>query len=309
MRKRRATRLPPGVVPARAAVIFNPVAGGGSIAIARSVSDELRDHGVDHVVQESERVWHAAVLAQDAVRVGQRLVIVVGGDGTANEAVNGIAAASATAEVDLGIVPVGRGNDLVKQLGAPMSRPRESVRRILAGTGRTIDIGRVGRRHFVNGLGIGIDGYVVLEARRSHCLTGTPHYVYALLRALRKYRTAEAEITVDGRTWLKRQVSMIAVTNGPCHGGGFWICPHAELDDGRLDIAVADAITPARLVVLAAKVMRGAHVGHRAVHFHTGREVRIELARPLPAHVDGEPLGRHVRRLRVSIAGRLRVLA
>jgi diacylglycerol kinase family enzyme len=174
---------------------------------------------------------------------------------------------------------------------------------------QSVDVGRAGGRYFVNGLGIGVDGYVVIAASRRSRLTGLRYYLPAVVRALAAYKCTPAIVECDGAVVLDRGISMIAVTNGPCHGGGFWICPSAIVDDGRLDVVVADAMGPLRMAALALRVLRGAHVGHRAVTFARGRSVSIELESPLPAHVDGELLGKAVRSITVSLAGRMSIVA
>lgn len=293
------------------AVILNPIAGRGRGAkawpVVRGVFEAA---GAQWSLAQTTAPGDAFAWASEAVVAGTGTVVAIGGDGTVNEIVNGfVNARSMTAPLPtLGVVPVGSGNDFAKPLGLPAGRPAEAARAILAGHARTIDVGRVNGRAFVNGVGLGLDGYVALEARKTRRLRGTAMYAVALLRALRAYRIATMRIAIDGEVQ-SRPITMVNVTNGPCHGGGFWICPQAEVDDGLLDVCIADAMGPLRVVPLALRVMRGTHVGRPEVSFATARRVTIETDRPLPAHVDGEILGSALSRLEIEVLpGRLRVL-
>ena len=132
-------------------------------------------------------------------------------------------------------------------------------------------------------------------------------YLVAVVRGFRTYHNATVRITCDGRAD-EREIALVNVTNGPCHGGGFWICPHAVVDDGLLDVCIADAMPTARLVPRAVQAMRGTHVGKPGISFDMARHVTIEADVPLPSHVDGEILGERITRLDVEILpGRLKV--
>jgi YegS/Rv2252/BmrU family lipid kinase len=295
----------------RTVAIVNPAAGGGrGLASWGAVAAGLHSLGESWDVLVSERPWHAALQARDAVDRGAERLVAVGGDGTVNEVVNGIARSRAGLPgAVLGIVPVGRGNDFVKPLGAPVGRPAESLERIRSREPHEVDVGKAGERLFVNGLGLGVDGYVVIATRGRRRFNGTLFYSVALARAVLSYKNAHARVVADGRALLDRPICIIAVTNGPCHGGGFWICPDAQVDDRRLDFVSADATGRLRVLGLAARVLRGAHVGHPSIVFSSASDVQIELDPPLPAQVDGELLGTAVHRIRASLAGRLAVVA
>lgn len=292
-------------------VILNPAAGRGRGERAwPAVRRCLGDAGVPWSMHATDRTGDATRLAAEAARRGARTVVVVGGDGTVNEAVNGLLAHDDTAGAPvLGVVPAGNGNDFAKPLGIPRGNVEAACRVVAAGRTRVVDVGQVNGRWFVNGVGIGLDGQVALETRSTRSRRGVPMYGMALVTALRRHRSSTMRIEMDGRR-IDRRVTMLNVTNGPCHGGGFWICPHARIDDGLLDLCLAEEMGRARLALLALLVMRGRHVGRRGVSFTHVRHVSVHADPAQPAHVDGEILSPAVERLEVRVgAGALRVLA
>lgn len=247
--------------------------------------------GVEWEMQQTQGTDHAAVLAEQAAHAGWPTIVVIGGDGTINEAANGLFRASGGhATIPIGIVPAGSGNDFVKLLGIPVNDVSVAVNRILHGNVRHVDVGRAGSRYFINGLGWGFDGMVALEAVKITRLRGFLLYGWALLKVLRRYRAAPVTVTIDGRP-VSDNVVMVAITNGACHGGGFWICPHARLDDGHLDICVARNMSMLPLLKVVLQVTRGAHTNNPNVWFKTGKTIELRSDVPMPAHMDGEIFG------------------
>lgn len=294
-------------------VVYNPVAGRG-LARRRvaAVQEWLEARGATLHVQATNARGDGIRLAAEAARDGWPVVVAVGGDGTINEVVNGLLRAEDEGATlpTFGIVPAGSGNDFVKVLGL-YRQPLAHVMNVLwQGQPRLVDVGRANGRYFLNGLGWGFDGFVAQEVYRVQWLRGFAAYVWAVLKVLPRYPTARLHMMLDDRPPLVREMTMVAVTNGPCYGGGFWICPHAQVDDGWLDVAIADAMRPWELLPLLPRVMRGTHVNHPRVAFDKARQVVLQSERPLPSQVDGELLGTDLRELRVQIfPQRLAVLA
>lgn len=292
-------------------VILNPTADRGRAELAwpavRAVFDES---GAPWKLAATTGPGHAVALASEVLSQPTGALVVVGGDGTVNEVVNGLFTdQDEPPRFPIGIVSVGSGNDIVKPLDLPPRSPADAARIVLSGRTRHMDVGRVNERYFVNGIGLGLDGYVALETRGARRLSGTLMYAVALAKTLRRYRNSAVSVAIDDRPPISMEVTMFTVTNGPCHGGGFWICPHASIDDGLFDVCLAEAMGPARVVPLALRVMRGAHVGQPGISFHTGQRISIRCDRPLPAHVDGEILGSALTSLDVEVLpGALRVL-
>ena len=145
----------------------------------------------------------------------------------------------------LGVIPVGHGNDFASHSDFRSATPADAFRVVLDGITRSVDVGRVNGRCFVNGVGIGLDGFIALEVRRTRRLPGILMYLVAVVRGLRTYHNATVRITCDGRTDERELPGQRDEL--PVPWWGFWICPHALVDDGLLDVCIADAMPTARL--------------------------------------------------------------
>lgn len=293
-------------------VIHNPTAGRGAAAgVWKKIEPVLRSAGVRYGFAATEASQHAEALAEQAALDGWDAVVAVGGDGTVQQVAAGLMrAAAGAATVPLGIVGAGSGNDFIKLLDLPPQRPEAATRRLLEARPRAVDIGRIGERYFTNGVGIGFDAQVAVQASQIRWLRGMPLYGWALLKVLRSLRSPHIRLTLDGRTVLDRPLTLVTVGNGACHGGGFWICPDARPDDGLFDVCVADALSIPRLLQLIPRVMRGTHVRLPEVQVHHARHVHISSPDPLPMHADGEILGDALHEVEMELLpGRLTVLA
>jgi YegS/Rv2252/BmrU family lipid kinase len=289
--------------------IVNPVAGGGAARRAWiAVRPVLEAAGTAEMVETRGR-GHAAELAESAARAGWPAIVALGGDGTVHETANGLLrAADGDAETAaLGVIPVGSGNDFAVLAGLPRD-PIAAARRIVAGEERRVDVGRVDGRWFTNGVGIGLDARVAIEADRSRRGKGMGMYLLALARVLRAFRPPRMRVEIDGEV-MDRPLTLVTVGNGGRHGGGFWLCPDARIDDGVLDVCVCDGLSRPRMLALLPRTLRGTHVGASCVHMRRARRVRITSASPLPVHADGEVLYHDAHDLTIEIVpARLRLL-
>ncbi|HEX5726080.1 MAG TPA: diacylglycerol kinase family protein, partial [Longimicrobiaceae bacterium] len=252
---------------------------------------------------------HARQRPQVHGHPAQPAVVAVGGDGTIHEAANGLLrAADGVATAPLGIVPAGSGNDFAR-LACATADPAEAVRRIVAGAPRSVDAGRVDGSYFTNGVGIGLDARVAIEANRHRRLRGMAMYLWALARVLPRFRPPRLRVSLDGAEAEERPLTMVTVANGRHQGGGFPICPEARIDDGRLDVFTAGALGPLGILRFLPRVMRGTHTGLPVAAFHTAKRVRITSPDPLPVHADGEILAEGAHELEIEVLpGRLTLL-
>lgn len=287
-------------------IVFNPHAGRG-----RALHDEaqliaaLRRYELHYVLVRTARIGHAHELAADAARSGRySAVVVAGGDGTLNEVVNGVLGS----DVPLGIVPVGTGNDFCKVLGLQPGQIGEAVRRLAQGVALPIDAGRANGRAFINMLGCGLEAQTAVEALRLSRLRGFPVYVLALLRALRSYRSPMIRVLLDGET-VEYPMLMVSAGNGRCVGGGFWVTPAAEIDDGRLDVCLVRDMPLHDILRHVPKLLNGTHTGLAQVRMARVTNLVIEPASPVPVHVDGELLGTALTCVEVTtLPGALRLI-
>jgi diacylglycerol kinase (ATP) len=265
-------------------VLVNPSAAGGR---ARSqlprVEAALRAREIDFRVVETESVEHGReeALAAAAEEISP---VVMAGDGLIGQ----IGGALAGSGVPLGIVPGGRGNDLARVLGIP-TEPDGAVEVLAAGATRTIDVGEIGGDRFLGVASFGIDSDANRIANEARWVRGNLVYLYAAIRALAAWRPARFSLTVDGQEHEFTGYS-VAVANSGMFGGGMQIAPHAEIDDGRLDIVYTTDMAKLRALRNLPSVFSGRHVEKPEVHVLRGTEVALSADRPFAIYADGDHL-------------------
>jgi diacylglycerol kinase (ATP) len=281
-------------------LITNPAAGNGRAARrALQVLDRLRGHDLDLVARFGDRVGATCELARRAADEGAERIIVVGGDGSINEATNGILS-STQPDCPLGIIPLGSGNDFVKMLGLDMDW-QTACDRTLSGDARRVDVGQIGDRYFTNGIGIGFDAECAVIAGRRRWLGSDLMYAAALAEVLLLHRgNPELTITADGETFTQKAL-LVAAANGRCYGGSFHLAPDASLEDGMLDLLVAGDLGRLGIMGLVPQVMRGTHLDHPQVIHRNIKELSVSADRPLVVHADGEILSEDARELEVRV--------
>jgi diacylglycerol kinase (ATP) len=225
----------------KAHLIYNPVAGPRD---ARRVLDRacrsLRRQGWTVEPKETTRPGDAVVLARQAALEECDVAVVAGGDGTVNEAVNGLVG-SHTA---LGVLPVGTGNVWAKQLNVPtytLANPRrlEGTAESLANAEiRLVDVGRLGDRYFLCWAGIGLDAQVTAEMEPRHRgmkRLGALGYVVALFQVARDFKGVRTRVSIDGKITRGRML-LVVISNIRQYAGPFQLARDARMDDGLLDV-------------------------------------------------------------------------
>ena len=269
-------------------VIINPIAGGraeavgGRVELARRV---VADCGETADISVTEQPGDVRARAKAARENAARLIVAWGGDGTVNE----VASAVAFTDVPMAIVPSGSGNGLARELGIAAD-PEAALRAALGARPRSIDVGEIDRRLFVNVAGLGLDAYVAarFNAGRSR-RRGLAGYVGCTARAFLEYVPSLYEITTpDAR--LSTRALLVTLANSAQFGNGVRIAPAARVDDGVLDLVVVEERSRLASIcrlpwLLAGSVDRIAAWSSRPV-----QEVTIESDRPMLFHVDGEPV-------------------
>jgi diacylglycerol kinase (ATP) len=241
----------------------------------------------------SERPGHLQELAAQAAEDGS-LLVVVGGDGTLNEVVNGAAGRAA----EVAVIPAGTGRDFGRTYRIP-SRFDDAVRVVLEGTTRTIDLGRaefetsdgVRRRLFANAASVGMSGAVARRANSmSKRLGGRATFYAALVREFLGWTNTEMRVEFDGgeRRGLMHDV---VVANGRFLGGGMKLAPDAHPDDGLFDVVLVGDVSKLDFVTTSPKLYRGGHVGHPRIEVVRSRAVSVEAELPMLVELDGESAG------------------
>jgi diacylglycerol kinase (ATP) len=265
----------------------------------------------------SEQPLHLTELARGAAEAGAKVLVVVGGDGSVHEVVNGIVA-SGCADVELAVLPRGTGKDFVRSLriprdlGAALAVAKE-------GRARAVDVGRAefvgwdgspAVSYFANFAGAGISGAIARRANRSSkAAGGRLSFFWATVAVFAGWKSAAMTADVDG-VHRSGQMFEVLAMNGDYAAGGMWVTPEAEPDDGRLDVLLIGDVTKADFVRTFPKIYRGKHLNHPKIEVLRGRVVDVDADVPLPIVLDGEQPGTTPARFEVVPAAlRVRVPA
>jgi len=271
-------------------VVANPTAGRGrSGRLIGRVDKILNDIGVDHEIRVSSSGPDLERQAREAGELGARIVAVLGGDGSAGLAANGLLGTGAA----LAVLPGGTGDDFAKAVGA---RRLDPATRALADPDiRSIDVIRLTAgaetRHYVNVAGAGFDSEVNETANgMGKGLGPTGTYVAAIVKTLPRFVPAAFHLQIDERS-LDVHGMLVVVANGVSYGGGMKVTPAALLNDGELDICIVAAMSAGAFLRAFPKVFRGSHTDHAKVTMLRGTTVKIEADRRVNVYADGERVG------------------
>ena len=264
----------------------------------RLIEAQLRKEAVQYQVFFTKHVGHASELADTLCRkYPNPTLVAVGGDGTANEVINGIPSLSG---VTFGYIPTGSSNDLARAMGIP-SDPLKALDRVLhPNNSIPMNVGYVSNgiecRSFSVSTGIGYDAAVCHEALHSGIKRllnrfhlGKLTYLGIALRQLLVLKPSPLLLTLDNEETLRfDRVFFAAVMNHKYEGGGFMFCPDADSTDGWLDVCVIEQMSRLKVLMLLPTAFRGQHVNHRGVHIYRCKKAHLKTPRPLPVHADGE---------------------
>ncbi len=279
----------------RTVFLVNPASGGGATGRRwPELQRRARALGLEGEALLSERPGHLSELAARESADGA-LLVVVGGDGTLNEVVNGAAGSGA----EIAVIPAGTGRDFGRTYGIPR-RFDDAVRVALDGSPRTIDLGRAvyalpgggeGSRLFANAGSVGMSGAVAARANSSSKrLGGRVTFYYALVAEFLRWHNSELSVAFEGG---ERRALMhdVIVANGNYLGGGMKLAPDARPDDGLFDLVLVGDVSKLDFVTTSPKLYRGGHVGHPRIEIVRSPWVSVEAAAPVLLELDGEQEG------------------
>lgn len=275
-------------------VILNPTANRGHMEqyralLRRRIAQEPAAEYVE-TTRQGEAQERALQAAQDG-----RPIIVVGGDGSVHEVVNGILMAGR--RVPLGIVAAGSGNDYAWHTLKLPHDPAEAIERAFTGRLVDSDAGIVNGRYFANSFSVGLDADIAVAAswmKKIPFMSGSRLYYGTTIKQLLfgYQRCPWLQFTVDGNeegnVVPNRRYVLMAVTNGPTYGAGFRINPTASYSDGLLDICTINYTPLTRALKLLPQVQKGEHGNLPEVTFYRTRSVHIESQQPVNIQMDGE---------------------
>ena len=265
-------------------LLVNPhSAHGRTLKLLPKVEQELDARRIPFRVERTRGLEDGVERALRAVEASE-VPVVISGDGL----LGAVGGAMAGAETPLGIVPGGRGNDLARVLGIP-SDPAEAVAVIAAGQSRLIDVGEANGKRFLGIVSIGFDSEANQLANETSFLRGNLVYAYAALRTLLSWKPGRFTVRA-GNERVRFTGYSVSVANNRAFGGGMFIAPDAELDDGEFDIVTVGEVSKLRFVSNLPKVFKGTHVDEDEVRVFRASQVELTASRPFPVFADGEHL-------------------
>lgn len=280
-------------------VIVNPTSGRGYAEKAiPEIEAEMHKHGLEFDLVCTEGPWHAADIAEQGAKDGYDVIVTASGDGTANEAVNGLmrARAAGISHSAFAILPVGTGNDMAYGLGI-RGTLEESISNLASNSRKKIDIGFVkggdfpDGRYFANGVGIGFDAAVGFVAVKIRWARGLLAYLIAVVQTIFiYYKSPTVEISYNG-TKFTQPALMVSIMNGQRMGGGFYMAPQGDPSDAHFDLCIVSEASQLRIFGLIPHFLNGTQASQPEIT--TGRTDKINVKAVkgiLPAHCDGETL-------------------
>ena len=269
----------------RFALLVNPASGGGrALEALPHVHAALDALGAPHRTVTTRSIDHAYQEALKVAEEGETLV-ALGGDGLLRPLAGALKGTSSA----LAIVPCGRGNDLARVLGIPTD-PGEAARVAVEAEERLLDVANVEGTPFMGIASFGFDSDANRIANEAKLVKGNAVYVYAALRALAAWKPARFTVTVDGEPHEFVGYS-VGVGNSKAYGGGMWLLPMAELDDGKLDVIFTKKCSKLRCLIELPKLFKGTHVDSEFTEFLRGEEIEVSSDRPFAIYADGDPIG------------------
>jgi YegS/Rv2252/BmrU family lipid kinase len=267
----------------RFALLVNPVsAGGRPLKLLPAVRGELGRLGAPHRIVQTKSLDHAKDEARGAAGAGET-VMTMGGDGLVGPVAGELRGAGT-----LAVIPAGRGNDFARMLGIPADAA-EATRLAVEGKERLVDVAEVNGAPYVGIASLGFDSIANRVANEARLIRGTLVYAYAGVRTLVTWRHADFTVTVDGD---RREFTGygVGVGNSKVYGGGLFLLPHAEIDDGKLDVIMIVRHAKWRFLRGIFRTFKGTHLHPRFTPVLRGSVVEIEARPRFAVYADGDHL-------------------
>ncbi|MCK5153701.1 MAG: diacylglycerol kinase family lipid kinase [Spirochaetales bacterium] len=281
-------------------IILNPISGMGNGAKQLPVIRDIFDQsGINYDISITEKVWDAALFAEEAAISGYSGVVAAGGDGTCNEVINGLMKVSSqVAKLPVfGVLPIGRGNDFAYGAGVPAD-VSHAAENIIKENVSPLDVGSIvggdypEGRYFGNGIGIGFDTLVGLEAAKLKFIHGPVTYIWGAIVTLFKYPKAPSlRVTYNGETY-NVESSQVSILNGSRMGGTFFMAPEGRVDDGVFDLCMpVEHISRIKMVKLMIQYTKGTQSENPVVTMARSLKYEVEaVTGSLICHADGETI-------------------
>lgn len=266
--------------------IVNPKAGKGkAIQLIPEIKNAFKNSSEEFIIELTEKEGHATELVKNYVNKENYRVYAVGGDGTLNEVLNGMA----NTESCLGVIPSGSGNDFIKSI-CKEKLSKDIVKSTINGKLKMIDLAKVDDRYFINISSVGIDAEVVDNAKalkKYPFISGKLAYILSAIITIFKYKYKSMELIIDDKK-LTLKNTLIAFANGKYYGGGMKVAPEADVEDGFFDICAISKLSRIKMLALFPKLIKGVHSQVKEVSFYKGKKVIMSSEQEIIINVDGE---------------------
>lgn len=287
--------------------IINPVSNRGATSKTwEAARQKLVNAGINFREQVTARPGEAIALTRQAIRNEVQSIIAVGGDGTLNEVVNGYlddAGRALNPLASIGILPSGTGSDFRRSVG--LTTGEDTIRAIVESRSRMIDALRVeyqdrdgnsASRFAINVVSFGLGGEVVgivnsWRGSLPNWVGGRARFIAGAIRALGQFKSKRVKIVMDEAPEIEIESNLIVAANGRFAGSGMMFAPHAELDDGLMDVILTDGVTRLDVIKELPRIFRGAHLKNPKVKEEKARSITILTTEPLAVDIDGEAAG------------------
>ena len=290
--------------------IINPAAGhfdSGDLVELINKSAAPTDHLVEIIF--TEYPLHASELTEKFTKDSSYdYIISAGGDGTLNEVINGF---TADTETSLGVLPVGSGNDFVKNLKYPkgtesivkflFDEENYDVTKILPGSvNYHTDDGKIFQRKFINSLGVGFDAYVAFINRKDKILPGWISYFFAVFKGMKEFKKLNCSLEIDKSITKSGDFLLLSAGIGKSSGGGFYLTPHAEPLNDHLELTTVDYAPRLTIISKLPKALVNKMDDVKEAKFYRIETVTIDLENSYFVHIDGEILSDSVKKLQIK---------
>lgn len=264
--------------------IINPISGTRTKAdIPKILKETLDSHKFDLEILYTEYAGHATVLSNRAVEGNYAYVLSVGGDGTCNE----IAKTLIHTDTVLGIVPVGSGNGLARHLGIPM-KISDAVKLVNIENSVAVDYCKANEQVFFCTCGVGFDALVSLRFAKDK-RRGSLTYVQKVIESYLKYKPETYELISEGGA-IREKAFLVACANSSQYGNNAYIAPHANMQDGKMDITVVKPFPPLEVGTLAIQLFTKTIDRNTNIRSFESSKITIVRERSGVMHIDGEPV-------------------
>lgn len=284
-------------------IIANTNSGKGKGENAlRIVESVLKSKQIPYEVHKTCFAGHAIELAKEINKKEQAHLIIVGGDGTFNEVLNGIENFDT---IEIGFIPCGTGNDYIKATNIP-NDVKKALDVIIKGDVGFTDYIQLDNKRALNCAGAGMDVDVLVRFGTMKFFKGKLKYYASLIDTLLHLRFHKMKVTLDGKT-MDKSVFMIAIANGTCIGGGMKISPESIVDDGLFNLIIVNEVKPKKIFGLLLKFLKGGkHIYEPCTESYLAKEATIELMDDGKTQVDGEVFDNKVLNCKL-IHGKLKI--